>query len=114
MTEQASCQNTNSSYVFSFGNCAFFFVLLVGFLFVSIFANVPAFIDQTCALHPVFLLTVYTTGVKISPIFFKSEEYLFPLIVACLLFSCLFYVLRYPTSARQKQEKVSLTFILQC
>ena len=44
------------------------------FLFLLIF---PAFIDQTRALHQVFLLIVCTTGVKISRIFFESDEYLF-------------------------------------
>ena len=49
------------------------------FLFLLIF---PAFIDQTCALHHIFLLTVCTTGVKISRVFFESDEYLCPLTVA--------------------------------
>ena len=44
------------------------------FLFLLIFS---AFIDQTRALHQVFLLIVCTTGVKISRIFFESDEYLF-------------------------------------
>ena len=44
------------------------------FLFLLIF---PAFIDQTRALHQVFLLIVCTTGVKLSRIFFESDEYLF-------------------------------------
>ena len=43
------------------------------FLFLLIF---PAFIDQTRALHQVFLLTVCTTGVKIL------RKYLCPLTVA--------------------------------
>ena len=38
----------------------------------------PAFIDQTRVLHQVFLLTVCTTKVKISRIFFESDEYLCP------------------------------------
>ena len=46
------------------------------FLFLLIF---PAFIDQTRALHQVFLLIVCATGVKISRIFFESDEYLCPL-----------------------------------
>ena len=41
------------------------------FLFLLIF---PAFINQTRTLHQVFLLIV---GVKISRIFFESDEYLF-------------------------------------
>ena len=48
------------------------------FLFLLSF---PAFFDQTRALPQVFLLTVYTTGVKISRIFFESDEYLCPLTV---------------------------------
>ena len=48
------------------------------FLFLLIF---PAFIDQTHALHQVFLLTVCTMGVKILRIFFESDEYLCPLTV---------------------------------
>ena len=47
------------------------------FLFLLIF---PAFIDQTRALHHVFLLKVCTTGVRISRIFFESDEYLCPLL----------------------------------
>ena len=67
---------------FSFGNFAFLFswswsdVCL--FLFLLSF---PAFLDQTRALHQVFLLTVYTTGVKISRIFLESDEYLCPLTI---------------------------------
>ena len=37
-----------------------------------------AFIDQTRALHHVFLLIVCTTGMKISRIFLESDEYLIP------------------------------------
>ena len=44
------------------------------FLFLLIFS---ASFDQTRALHQVFLLIVCTTGVKISRIFFESDEYLF-------------------------------------
>ena len=51
------------------------------FLFLLIF---PAFIDQTRALHQVFPLTVCTTGVKISRIFFESDEYLCPLTVVAV------------------------------
>ena len=55
----------------SFFSCSWSDVCL--FLFLLIF---PAFIDQTSALHQVFLLTVCTTGVKIL------RKYLCPLTVA--------------------------------
>ena len=59
-----------------FFSCSWWDVCL--FLFLLIF---PAFIDQTRALHQVFLLIVCTTVGKISRIFSESDEYLCPLTV---------------------------------
>ena len=62
--------------------CNFFRAL--GQMFVCFYFCwfVPPSIDQTHSLHQVFLLIVCTTGVKIPRIFFESDEYLCPLIVA--------------------------------
>ena len=66
------------------------------FLFLLIF---PAFIDQTRALHPVFLLTVCTTGVNISRNFFESDEYLCPLTV-CVVLEITYFSLQVTTHSR--------------
>ena len=61
----------------------FFFVLLVGCLFVSIFANFSRLYWPTMlARHQVFLLIVCTTLVTILRIFFESDKYLCPLTVS--------------------------------